>query len=459
MIIVGGFLFHMMWEAKTLYVIPYFVILAPISIKGYSHIVEEMDKNGSFVRLSQYPTKNAIKRKGKIMFKVEKQLLIWIEKNLTVIAIILGTIFSILIRYAFRDIESKDYIYYLSTWYDQIQKRGGIYSLNQQVGNYSFLYQMCIAIMTYFPFKSLYAYKILSIIFDYLLAIIVAVIVWSVSDENKKTNAAIAYCITIFSPVVILNSSAWAQCDAIYVFWAMFAIYALMKEKYLVSFLLLGISFSFKLQTVFILPFFLFVYFVKKKFSILNFIVVPLTMMATNILGTVFGRNIFEIFSIYFNQTEKYKQAALNYPSFWVLFFDAGSTDYYNSQKPIGILLTTVILAALMIWWISNKIELNNKNIIYVAFILSYTCVLFLPQMHERYGYLYEILAIILLFSNRSTIKLIIPLYIISFLTYGKFLFGLPYSVNLYTGIINILIWLGYIGIILKELTPPRSNL
>lgn len=386
------------------------------------------------------------------MSEAEKRFLLWIEKNLSIIAVIFGTALSLFIRYALKDIESADYVIFLERWYNQILNGGGVDSLKEIVGNYNFLYQMCIAIMTYFPFKSLYAYKILSIVFDYLLAIIVAVLVWSVSDRDRKNKAVMAYLIVICSPIVILNSAAWAQCDAIYVFWAVVAIYALVKEKYLLSFIFLGISFSFKLQSIFILPFFLFTYFVKKKFSILNFIAIPLTMMCANLGGVLFGRSIFDIFFVYFNQANEYKQVALNYPSFWTLFFNSNNTIYYDSQHLVGMIMTVIVLAVLMILCIGKKIDLNNKNLIYMAFILTYTCVLFLPQMHERYGYLYEILAIIVLLLNIKTIKLIVPLYIITFSTYGKYLFGLSHSVDLYTGIANTLVWFGYVSIILKEL-------
>ena len=35
MVFVGGFIFHMFWEAKCQYTIPYFVMLFPFSVKGY----------------------------------------------------------------------------------------------------------------------------------------------------------------------------------------------------------------------------------------------------------------------------------------------------------------------------------------------------------------------------------------------------------------------------------------
>lgn len=385
------------------------------------------------------------------MFKIEKNFWDWFEKNLTVIVFVLGNIVSLLIRYVFKDTVSGDYTRYLEGWYNQIYGGGGIASLREQVGNYNFLYQICIAIMTYFPIKPLYAYKILSILFDYLLAIAVAVVVGIVSSDNKKNNALIAYFVVLFSPIVILNSSAWAQCDSIYVFWVIIAVIFLFKEKYFLTFIFLGMSFSFKLQAVFILPFFLLIYFVNKKFSIFNFVIIPLTMLITGLPVLLFGRSVFDIFLIYSDQTNRYTKVAMNYPSFWSILFNVNSTDYYNSQKFAAVFLTIVVLAAIMLWCIINNVELTNQNMIYLAFILSYTCVLFLPQMHERYGYLYEILAIVLVLLNKKTIKLIVPLYIITLITYGNFLFGLGHGIDVYMGIANIFVWYSYMNLISKE--------
>lgn len=37
-IFVGGFLFHIFWEAKCQYTLPYFMLLVPLAVKGYSNI-------------------------------------------------------------------------------------------------------------------------------------------------------------------------------------------------------------------------------------------------------------------------------------------------------------------------------------------------------------------------------------------------------------------------------------
>lgn len=133
------------------------------------------------------------------------------------------------------------------------------------------LYQFLVSIMTYIPIEPLYAYKIQSVIFDYLLAGTVMLIVRDLSVKNKAENGLAAYATVILSPIVFMDSDMWAQSDAIYAFFVIASLYCILKEKYIPSFVLLGIALSLKLQAGFILPFYAFIYFYKKRFSILYF--------------------------------------------------------------------------------------------------------------------------------------------------------------------------------------------
>ena len=104
------------------------------------------------------------------MFKIEKRFLEWVEKHILLFCVIGVTLISMIIRYSFREIISNDAYWCLLPWYDVIKENGGIYALGSQVGDYNMLYQFIIAVFTYLPIEPLSAYKLLSCIFDYLLA-------------------------------------------------------------------------------------------------------------------------------------------------------------------------------------------------------------------------------------------------------------------------------------------------
>lgn len=52
--VIGGFLFHILWEAKCQYTLPYFLLLVPISIKGYSNITYLSDYTHEKIKNKKY---------------------------------------------------------------------------------------------------------------------------------------------------------------------------------------------------------------------------------------------------------------------------------------------------------------------------------------------------------------------------------------------------------------------
>lgn len=386
------------------------------------------------------------------MLKAESKLLKWIGDNVFLFAVIGVTFIGGMIRYYLRFIESADYTYFLLPWYDTIKAEGGFAALRNQVGNYSIVYQFLIAIMTYIPIKALYAYKILSILFDYILSGIIGYAVYDLVPQNKKWNGFGAYTVTLLLPTVFLDSAAWAQCDSIYVTFVMLAVICLLKEKHWMSFIFLGVAFAFKLQAIFIIPFFCYIYFMKRRFTFFNFLLVPVTMCIVSIPGLLLGmRSVWDVFGIYTEQVNTYPFMYMNYPSFWVLLANVDST-YYDILKNLAIMLTFAILALMMIFYFIKRVELNFENMIYMAFLTTYTCVLFLPSMHERYDYLYIILGIILLFMDKRTLPLFLALSLNSVFTYGSFLFTIGYNLKI-LAVFNLIVYFVYSYLFLRKIT------
>lgn len=383
---------------------------------------------------------------------VEKKLIDKIYSRIDIFLLLVITIVGLRCRKSMFGYVSADASIYLIPWFDSIKANGGMIGLGIPVAecNYTFAYQFLIALMTYIPINGLIQYKVLSCIFDFALGILCYKMVYYITDNKFKS--IIGYALVIMSPIVMLNSSLWGQCDSLYTFWLLTSIYCLMKDKYVSAIVLFGISLAFKLQAIILFPFFLLVYFVKKKFSVFYFLLVPIVIIVMSMPSIMMGRNIKEIILIYFNNTDMYKSLAVNYPSFWNLFSEYNCKDAYLYTKIFTICITLTVLVVIMYVFVKKGFRLNKYNCLYMTFILYYSAIIFLPAMHERYGYVYEILAIIIAQKIKKTYLLLIGLIGISLITYGNYLFARPYN-SLALSFFNIIIYLLFILLLYREVS------
>ena len=390
------------------------------------------------------------------MTKTENDILNFIRKNSTYLFLAGVTVFGLLVRFYWLDYMSGDAKFYLLPWYSTIQSKG-ISGLGEQVGNYNILYQFIIYILTLVPVKPLYAYKLLSVFFDFALAAAAALIVdidapGRLIDKIKSERFAEVYAAVVICPVVFLNSACWAQCDSIYVFFVFASLYAYLKEKYALMFVLYGLAFAFKLQAVFVLPFLLILYAAERKFSVIHSLLAPLTFMAAALPGLLMGRSLSDPVLIYVSQTGKYNHVSMNYGSFWncvIKTWSTGNTDYADF-KMAAVSFTVLLLCWLFFRVLKSEADMSVYRLICLLHISVYTCVLFLPTMHERYGYIYEITAIMLMFFNKKFFFPGIGVLLLSCMTYGWFLFVLPYS-PLHISLLNVCLYIWYVYNIVSE--------
>ena len=136
--------------------------------------------------------------------------------------------FGLLLRYNLFYFESEDYIQNLQHWFANIKSNGGIYGIKYLVGNYTPPYTYLLALLTYLPFSSLTSIKLLSVFFDVLLSMLVALTVFTL--RKNKNYAILAFSIVFMLPTVIVNSSLWAQCDSIISFFIVFSLYCFLRE-------------------------------------------------------------------------------------------------------------------------------------------------------------------------------------------------------------------------------------
>lgn len=384
------------------------------------------------------------KEKSSLMFSGEQKLLSFLGSHLYLIALVVITVLAIVARGLLMDYQSGDAYFFLLPWYDTI-KTEGFSALSHQVGDYNMLYQFLVFIFTLLPIKALHAYKMFTIVFDFALAALAARIVYQSSDKHQQLKSVIAYAAVLLSPLVLFNGALWAQCDSVYTFFCVFALYMMYKDRYLSSMILFGVAMAFKLQAIFILPLLLFCYFVKKKFSVLYFLIVPAVMIFFSLPGLLQGRKLTQVFTIYFNQTSTYQSMSMNYPSFWTIFQDKAmdEADKFAIFSKIAIILTVAILMVYLLIWYKKKVKLTYGNLFSMALLIVYTCVLFLPSMHERYGFLYEILGLLIALKYYRTIPILALTYTVSIMAYSLYLFTNTTNIA-HISILNLVAYVAY---------------
>lgn len=386
------------------------------------------------------------------MLKLERKVISWVENHILCIFLLIITGVSLLFRISFRNYESHDYADFLLPWFNQLKENGGLQALNLDIGDYNVPYLTVIALLTYLPFNPMHLIKAFSILFDYVLAFGSYLLV-NEFEGKRSIKGLIAYATVILMPTVIANSSAWSQCDSVYVAFLILSLYFLMKEKNTPSFILFGIAFGFKLQAVFLLPLFIFIYFSKKNFSVLTFIacmIIPNMIIA--IPSIIAGKSPLTFITTYLGQMSYYDSLTLNMANLYLLV----SWSAEISNLIIGVFILGMALVLLYI--IYSKIRPDNKTIITLALWCVMWAVFLLPHMHERYLFLGDILSLIWVAVHKKKYYIFGCVELISFICYGPFLFD---HVNLnfqYVSMLYLFLLIDFTIEMIKQLTASASH-
>lgn len=379
-----------------------------------------------------------------------------IKDIVLIICILAITCVGLYLRYLPIDFISDDMQRFLIPWFQEIKVNGGFAALSLQVGDYGLLYQTIIAAFSYSNINPVYLYKALSILFDVLLASSVAYFISKADTGNFNLSELgyiipISYGCVLLLPTVIMNSAFWGQCDSIYTLFLLWSLWFLYKEKYGLSLLMLGCSFAFKLQCILLMPLFVLFCFCK-RFSFLKFLITVFTFWFSGIVAFVYGRGLLAGFSVYLFQVGEYKRMWMNVPSFW-FFFDAD----YERCHVFAICLTFMILSFFLLFLLKKNIPITSfKQIIAVALLIEWTCIIFLPAMHERYTYVMDILVLLLAFSDKNFIKYALIAIGTSCITYNTYLFASS-SLTLFLVLIYIMAWLHFTLSIFSGLFDKRN--
>lgn len=351
---------------------------------------------------------------------------------------------ALVARVALFDGVTSDYENFLAKWVD-IFRTEGFSAVAQTIGDYNLPYQYILALIAKSPVYDMYLIKLVSVAFDFALALLMMRMVERFIDTRMGT---LTLGVVLFSPTVLLNGAYWAQCDALYAFFVVASLYAMLRERPIRSVVWMALAFSFKLQTIFFFPMVLFGLW-HKKYKLRHALVFPATYLATLVPALAVGRSLSSALMIYVNQSvgQYFERLTYNAANIYTIFpvFRIGDASQYKGllkaipelvdktqtyiseanmmdlQTMALILAAALVLAALAFFVYARK-EIGLDQVWGIALFSALFLPMVMPKMHDRYFYLAEIFSI--LYAARHPKRFYVPLFVIgaSLISYAPFI-------------------------------------
>lgn len=287
---------------------------------------------------------------------------------------------------------SEDATYFLLPWMQEFRDHGAA-ALSGEFSSYNFPYLFLMFLASMLPLDPLYAIKIVSLAGDCFLACSVGALV--AQFRPAKLSPKLAALVALFLPTVLLNASMWGQCDAIYTSFLLLSLRCLLLNDGKCAWLWWAVALSFKLQAVFFLP-------VLVLISLRNRYSLALPAMAAGVWAllsvppVLFGRSWSSTFSVYLHQSVNEDPSVENR-------LVAGAANVYawlptvsaeQGRIPAIAICGIVLLLSAFAYW--RGPDLAERRVLLAVSVVA-ICPLLLPQMHDRYFFVAEVMSLLLI--------------------------------------------------------------
>lgn len=314
---------------------------------------------------------------------------------------------SLFLRVFLLDHQTLDYLDFLAKWAAFFRDNGGLAALGKPIGNYNVPYLYFLALISYLDIPDLYLIKLFSILFDVLLAWAGWRLVRHFTGADS-VKPAVAFCLVLFLPTVLLNGSFWAQCDSLYAALCLHALASALECRPASSVLLLALAFSFKLQAIFLIPLWCVLWY-SGRVKFRHLLLFPAGYLATAVPALLAGRSLGSILGIYLEQTSYYSALTLNAPSVFALI-PRGSQVNEALAARLGILAAFALVLALLAVLFFFRKKLSDRAVLLAGAAMALGVPLFLPHMHDRYFFLADCVVLLLavLWPRRHTVTAVL---------------------------------------------------
>jgi Gpi18-like mannosyltransferase len=327
-------------------------------------------------------------------------------------------ILAICLRWTLFGIHTWDYDKYFSVWYDFIHYYGGFAALKYNFANYNVSYFYLLAIGTYIPLPKIVIIKFIPVCFDALVALFVYLIIrLKYEDSYLPTLASL---VVLFTPTVFLTSALWGQFESIYGSLSLASLYFLLRKQPIWALVLFGLAVSFKPQALLLFPLFL-VLCVAGQIRKRYFLMIPMVYLITILPACLIGRGFIDVLTTYRSRTDNPGHALnLNAPN----IFQWLPIGPYSSWESAGIILAMSGAGILSFVVLASRRRITDEIILKLALVFVLVVPFLLPEMHERYFYLADIISIVYAFYFPKYFYVTILIQISSLISYSPYLNG-----------------------------------
>ena len=339
------------------------------------------------------------------------------QRSTYTLSALLVLFLAMCLRLALFDYQSPDYVSFLSVWTETMRHMTVRQVLTTPIGDYNMPYLYLLLLISRLPFYDVYCIKLFSVLADFSAALAVGYLARHLVKNDRIV--LLVFCAGLLCPITWLNSAYWGQCDSIYGALALWGLYAGLRGKSKRSYLLFALSFSFKLQAIFLLPILVFLL-TAERIRLRDLWVFPAGFLGCSLPALLAGRSFSDTFSVYLNQTQSYPYLSLNAPSFWSLIHN----DYFSNLSSASVLMALTLTLALMTALLFRGGRLNAKQLLSLGLIFALMIPWSLPRMHERYFYLAELLSLVYVAIYPRRVPVALFLMTGGFMSYSLYLFG-----------------------------------
>ena len=184
----------------------------------------------------------------------------------------------------------------------------------------------------------------------------------------------------------------------------------------------------------------------KNKIKIRYIVIIPVFYLVSMIPAAIVGRDWESLLGMYDYQRNMFTRLTMNYPSIYTIITSDLDLTIRKMIIPAGTVATVIIFGILAYYVYRKNFEVTDRYMITLVIFTELLCCFCLPVMHDRYGYLPEILAVVYSLYSYKRMTICASLQVIALVTYSRYLFGstVAYLWPLSVAMLVIILVVGY---------------